>query len=112
MLASAAVKLQLQLVMVLVVAGCGTDPKPDPGPAWPHPQVPAEPQREGDPAKGYDYLVLFTALAAGQDAEPNTQKKSRIYDTSKPGYGNGGHRFGEDLSADDRRALLEYLKTL
>ncbi|MFN0129762.1 MAG: hypothetical protein ACKV19_24110 [Verrucomicrobiales bacterium] len=35
-----------------------------------------------------------------------------VYDTSLPGYGHGGHRFGDSLTADDRRALVEYLKTL
>ena len=34
------------------------------------------------------------------------------YDTTLPGYGNGGHTFGDVLSATDRKALLEYLKTL
>jgi hypothetical protein len=28
------------------------------------------------------------------------------------GYGSGGHRYGDALSAADRQALLEYLKTL
>jgi len=36
----------------------------------------------------------------------------RTYDTTIPGYGAGGHTFGDDLSDADRRALLEYLKTL
>ena len=36
----------------------------------------------------------------------------RIYDTSLPGYGNQGHTFGDDLSDDQRRALIEYVKTL
>ncbi|MCA8929479.1 MAG: hypothetical protein KDC18_15550 [Alphaproteobacteria bacterium] len=31
--------------------------------------------------------------------------------TSETGNGNGGHEYGTDLSADDKRALLEYLKT-
>ena len=35
-----------------------------------------------------------------------------IYDASVPGYSNAGHTFGDGLSADDRRAQLEYLKTL
>jgi mono/diheme cytochrome c family protein len=35
-----------------------------------------------------------------------------VYDTRLEGYGNQGHTFGDDLSDDDRRALLEYLKTL
>jgi mono/diheme cytochrome c family protein len=54
----------------------------------------------------------FTALASGQDAEPNAAKKKKIYDTTKLGYGNGGHTFGDALSSDDRAAVIEYLKTL
>ena len=34
------------------------------------------------------------------------------YDTSLKGYGNGGHTFGDDLTDSERKALLEYLKTL
>jgi hypothetical protein len=33
------------------------------------------------------------------------------YDTSLPGNGNSGHEYGTALSADDKRALVEYLKT-
>jgi hypothetical protein len=36
----------------------------------------------------------------------------RIYDTSQPGYANGGHTFGDRLSPDERAAVIEYLKTL
>ncbi|MBL7776320.1 MAG: hypothetical protein JNK89_09990 [Saprospiraceae bacterium] len=32
------------------------------------------------------------------------------YDTSLPGYSNSGHTFGDKLSAEERRAVLEYLK--
>ncbi len=35
-----------------------------------------------------------------------------VYDTTQAGYGNGGHAFGDQLSKAQRRALLEYLKTL
>lgn len=35
-----------------------------------------------------------------------------VYDTAVPGYGNGGHVFADDLTSDQRAALLEYLKTL
>jgi len=35
-----------------------------------------------------------------------------VYDTSQPGRGNGGHTYGDDLSDADRRAVIEYLKTL
>jgi len=48
----------------------------------------------------------------GQAAETNASMKVRIYDTSLAGYGNGGHTYGDQLTEDDRRALLEYLKTL
>ena len=34
------------------------------------------------------------------------------YDTTLPGYGNGGHAFGDDLSEVQRTAVVEYLKTL
>lgn len=48
----------------------------------------------------------------GQAAETNPQARVRIYDTTLPGYSNQGHTFGDDLSATDRAAVLEYLKTL
>ncbi len=54
----------------------------------------------------------FTVVDHGQAAETNMQIKTRIYDTTLVGYGNGGHTFGEQLTEDDRRAVLEYLKTL
>jgi mono/diheme cytochrome c family protein len=38
--------------------------------------------------------------------------KGWYYDTRKPGYRNTGHTFGDKLSAAERAALLEYLKTL
>lgn len=35
-----------------------------------------------------------------------------LVDTSLPGNGNGGHEFGTDLGADDRAALVAYLRSL
>ncbi|MBK8966507.1 MAG: c-type cytochrome [Lewinellaceae bacterium] len=37
---------------------------------------------------------------------------SKTYDTTLPGYGNGGHTFGDKLTTEERKAVLEYLKTL
>ena len=37
---------------------------------------------------------------------------SSLFDTSLPGNGNGGHDYGTALSAEDKRDLLEYLKSL
>ncbi len=54
----------------------------------------------------------FTALENGQDAEPDPAKRIRIYDTTKLGYAATGHTFGDALSAGDRTAVIEYLKTL
>ncbi|MFO7564340.1 MAG: c-type cytochrome [Enhygromyxa sp.] len=45
-------------------------------------------------------------------AEAPAGERKFIYDTTEFGYGNGGHTFGDHLDDDERRALLEYLKTL
>jgi mono/diheme cytochrome c family protein len=37
---------------------------------------------------------------------------TRTYDTTLPGYGNQGHRFGDRLNDRERKAVIEYLKTL
>jgi mono/diheme cytochrome c family protein len=39
-------------------------------------------------------------------------ERRKIYDTTQPGRGNGGHTFGDDLTEKERRAVIEYLKTL
>ena len=44
-----------------------------------------------------------------------TEKKAdsvTIYNTTLPGYGNYGHYFGDALSDKERKAVIEYLKTL
>jgi hypothetical protein len=54
----------------------------------------------------------FEPLAAGQEAEADPDLRRRIFDTTRHGYGNGGHDYGSDLSSEERAALIEYLKTL
>jgi len=39
-------------------------------------------------------------------------EKRTVYNTDLPGYHNTGHTFGDKLSDKDRKALIEYLKTL
>jgi cytochrome c5 len=60
--------------------------------------------------RGYDVYdpqrVGF--VSSGTDAERAGFK----YDTSLPGNSNQGHAWGTTLSADEKRALIEYLKTL
>ena len=51
-------------------------------------------------------------LEGGKDAQRDAELRKLVYDTTLPGYGNQGHTFGDHLSDQDRRAVLEYLKTL
>ena len=39
-------------------------------------------------------------------------ERRKVYDTSKPGRSNGGHIYGDKLTAEQRAAVIEYLKTL
>lgn len=34
------------------------------------------------------------------------------FDTAEPGYSNAGHTLADGLEPEERRAVLEYLKTL
>lgn len=56
---------------------------------------------------GFDYQALDHGQSDATEGE-----RVLIYDTTLEGYGNEGHTFGDALSAADRRAVLEYLKTL
>jgi len=65
--------------------------------------------------RDYDRQALgwrYEALDAGKDAAPDERDARRIYDTTRRGYGNNGHTFGDALSQQERKALIEYLKTL
>ncbi len=69
----------------------------------------------GTALSDYDEAALgwkTTVVDHGHADEPNAQRRTRIYDTTLPGYGNGGHTYGDGLTADERADLLEYLKTL
>ena len=46
------------------------------------------------------------------EADLPAHERRRIYDTSAFGQSKTGHPFGDDLSADERREVIEYLKTL
>ena len=62
-----------------------------------------------DPAKlGWKVTELATPPGAG--VPPLERRK--VYDTAQPGRGNGGHTYGDKLSEAERRAVIEYLKTL
>ncbi len=67
-------------------------------------------------------LDAYDAEKLGWKVEvlPNKPKASelspleyrKIYDTGAIGRGNGGHTYGDKLSEDERKAILEYLKTI
>ncbi len=46
------------------------------------------------------------------DAKASGYERRKVYDTSLPGRGNGGHTYGDELSEAERTAVIEYLKTL
>jgi len=57
---------------------------------------------------GWKITVVDAPLP--ESADPAALR--RVYDTSQPGRGNGGHTFGDKLTDEQRRSLIEYLKTL
>ena len=68
-------------------------------------------------AEGRDYDMKamgwhHDVLEAGKEAADSPADRIRIYDTTLPGHGNGGHTYGDALSEEQRRALIEYLKSL
>ncbi|MEM1250093.1 MAG: cytochrome c [Acidobacteriota bacterium] len=61
-----------------------------------------------DEQRGGLFVDTFDEVPAGL-----TEREQRfIYDTSKVSQSNAGHRFPERLTPEERRAVLEYLKTL
>jgi hypothetical protein len=56
-------------------------------------------------AREYDPVKLGFVVTT------NCSQQDCLVDTTRTGDGNGGHIWGTDLSASDRMALLEYLKT-
>jgi len=59
----------------------------------------------------YDQVRLGWAHSE-LDAGKSGVDDVHIYDTTLPGYTNQGHLFGDHLSEEQRRAVIEYLKTL
>lgn len=60
--------------------------------------------------RGYD---LYDPARVGFVSDgPIAERVGTRYDTSQPGNGNGGHLYGTTLTPAEKRALLEFLKTL
>jgi hypothetical protein len=61
--------------------------------------------------RGYD---VFDQLKLGfiADVKEENGIKFFYYDTTQPGNNNAGHLYGTALSADEKKALIEYIKKL
>jgi mono/diheme cytochrome c family protein len=59
--------------------------------------------------RGYD--VYDQTRVGFVSNDPEAQRTGTLLDATQPGNGNGGHTYGTMLPADQKRALLEYLKT-
>jgi mono/diheme cytochrome c family protein len=51
-------------------------------------------------------------LDRAPDESVPAYERRKVYDTREPGRGNGGHTYGDKLSEEQRRAVIEYLKTI
>jgi len=62
----------------------------------------------------YDQAAIGWKFTVAKSHNETTDPAARahIYDTTKLGYGSQGHTYGDPLEPEERRALLEYLKTL
>lgn len=66
-------------------------------------------------ADAYDAVKVgwkVQVLEHGPPADAPRHEQRKVYDTTRPGRGNAGHTFGDDLSEAERWAVIEYLKTL
>ena len=55
---------------------------------------------------------LLDAERVGFTTSPGSPRQPFRYDTTLPGNRNTGHRYGVDLPTADKKALIEFLKTL
>ena len=51
-------------------------------------------------------------MPSNADNSPVAGELREVFDTKKFGKGNAGHEFGDHLSDEERRGVIEYLKTL
>ncbi len=70
-------------------------------------------EQSGSESADYDVQKVgwrVKEVAAPPTGDPISVR--RVYDTTKPGLGNGGHEYGKDLSSEERSDLLLYLRGL
>lgn len=62
--------------------------------------------------RNFDKPVYNYEKVGWQWTREEKQVNRSTYNTMLKGYGNSGHTFGDKLSAEERKSLIEYLKTL
>ena len=63
----------------------------------------------------YDKVKIgwkVTVLEKPTDPKLPAIERRKVYDTTQPGRSNVGHTYGDELSEEERGAVVEYLKTL
>jgi hypothetical protein len=70
-------------------------------------------RRKSDTTYDCEYVGLeFEVFDQLPDGITSNAERRRFFDTTKFGKSAGGHTFPDKLSDDDKRAVLEYLKSL
>jgi hypothetical protein len=67
-------------------------------------------QRPTEFYRGYD--VIDPVNVGFESSGPEAQRVGFRFDVTLPGNSNAGHEYGSGLSSDEKRALLEFMKTL
>ena len=68
---------------------------------------------EARPAEFYRAYDVYDWVNVGFVSNgPDAQREGVRFDTKAKGTSNAGHLYGQELPADQREDLLEYLKTL
>jgi hypothetical protein len=71
--------------------------------------------RHGTGKEDYDAQRVgwkFTILDAPPDAKLPGIERRKVYNATLPGRSNAAHTFGDLFTDGERRAVIEYLKTL
>ncbi len=76
------------------------------------PKVYTRSYRTGKEDYDAEKVGLKTAPCEAPDEKTSAIERRKVYDTTRPGRGNGGHTYGDKLTGEERTDLLEYLKTL
>ena len=68
-----------------------------------------------DASASYDHErigIVFEEHEELPESVTTARERREYFDTTRRGKSNAGHPFADDLSEDEKRAVLEYLKSL